>query len=178
MHQDAYSPLAKTFHWLVALIVTPMVLGSFFLEDLAKPIKGTAIMLHKSFGLTVLALMLIRLIYIHVHGRPDLPSTVSKWERILARTVQYTLYLLLIAMPLVGWVMSAAAGHQPVFFGLFTFPFPGIQPNKALSDLMFQVHQTIAFIIIGLLCLHIAGAIKHHFCDKDAVLRRMLPWRS
>ncbi|MDP1615708.1 MAG: cytochrome b/b6 domain-containing protein, partial [Methylococcales bacterium] len=71
-----------------------------------------------------------------------------------------------------------AAGHQPVFFGLFTLPFPGIQPNEAFSDLMFQVHKTIAFIIIGLLCLHIAGAIKHHFWDKDAVLRRMLPWRS
>lgn len=176
MSQDVYSPLSKTLHWLIAAIVIPMVLGSFFLEDLSKPIKGTAVMLHKSFGLTVLALMIIRLIHIHIVKRPDLPASVATWERVLSRIVQYSLYLFLIAMPLCGWAMSTAAGHNPVFFGLVTLPFPGISPDEAWSDFLFQAHRTIAFIIIGLLCLHIAGALKHHFLDKDLVLRRMLPW--
>lgn len=175
MKRKVYSPTAKTLHWVVACIVIPMVLGSFFLDDLAKPMKGTAIMMHKSFGLLVLALMIVRLVYVHVAGRPVLPASVATWEKVLSRLVQYSLYLLLLLMPLAGWVMSTAAGHAPVFFGLVTIPFPGIEPNEALSDWMFDAHRTMAFIIIGLLFLHISGALKHHFFDKDRVLSNMWP---
>ncbi|MDP3559821.1 MAG: cytochrome b [Legionellaceae bacterium] len=176
--REEYSSLSKFFHWTIALIVIPMVLGSFFLGDLPSGVRGTAIALHKSFGLTVLLLMLLRIIWIFFAGRPVLPDSVPRWQRILAHAVQYALYLTVLAMPLVGWMMSQAAGHTPRFFGLFALPFPGISENKALSDLLFDIHQKIAFVIIGLLCLHIAGAIKHYFIDKDVVVKRMLPrWR-
>ncbi|MCX7115512.1 MAG: cytochrome b [Gammaproteobacteria bacterium] len=173
-----YTTTSKLLHWLVALIVIPMVLGSFYLEDLPQIYKGSAFMLHKSFGLTILVLMILRLIHIHRAGRPDLPGTVACWEIMLSRVVQYSLYLSLILMPLCGWVMSTAADHSPVYFNLVTLPFPWVSPDKALSDWMFQAHRTLAFVIIGLLCLHILGALKHHWFDKDGVLKNMLPRRG
>lgn len=80
-------------------------------------------------------------------------------------------------MPLSGWIMSVAANRIPSYFTLFKVPFPGVVPNEAVAELMEQVHNTIAWIIIVLLVIHTAGAIKHHFIDKDDVLRRMLPGR-
>ncbi|WP_019216809.1 cytochrome b [Legionella tunisiensis] len=81
-------------------------------------------------------------------------------------------------MPLSGWIMSVAANRIPSYFTMFSVPFPGIAPSEALADLMVQVHNTIAWIIIVLLVLHVAGAVKHHFIDKDEVLRRILPGRQ
>lgn len=170
-----YSSGAKFFHWLIAFIVIIMLVGSFFLDDLPEQYRGTAFMLHKSFGITVLFLMVMRLVWIGIVGKPALPSTVPMWQSNLSRLVQYALYFFVILMPLSGWIMSVAANKIPYFFGLFHLSLPGIEPNKALSSLMKQTHNTIAWIIIALLVLHIAGAIKHHFIDKDNVLRRMLP---
>lgn len=180
MHQaiskGQYSPFSKWIHWLVALIVLPM-LTSFYLEDLPKLYKGNVIGLHKSLGLCVLLLMIIRIISLHVVGRPALPNTMARWEWWLSRTVQYALYLCLILMPLSGWIMSTAAGRPPHFFWLVVAPFPGISPDKALSDFMFEIHHVLAFVIIGLLIFHISGALKHLLIDKDSVMASMLPSR-
>ena len=173
---DHYSSGSKLFHWLIALIVLLMLSVSFFLENLPEAIKPTAIMFHKSFGLTVLGLMILRIIWIIHTGKPKLPSTVPLWERALSHFVQYSLYLLLLLMPICGWIMSVAANHIPSFFGLFNLPLPGITPDKALSSWMFAAHRNIAFIIIGLLVLHIAGALKHYWIEKDNVLQKM--WRG
>lgn len=168
-----YSVGSKLFHWLVALIVLTMLSVSFFLDELPGTIKSTAIMFHKSFGLTILLLMILRSFWIIHRGKPTLPATVARWERYLSHAVQYSLYLFLFLMPICGWVMSVAANKTPVFFGFFNVPLPFIAPNKALSQWMFSAHETIAFIIIALLCLHVAGALKHYFIDRDKVLQRM-----
>jgi len=173
-----YSSLTKFFHWFIATLVVLMLSGSFFLEDVPEQFAGTAYMIHKSLGLTVLTLMVLRLLWILHAGRPSLPNTVPKWQRLLSRTVQYSLYLFLILMPLSGWIMSMAANRVPSFFGLFNVPFPGIAPNEDFSKVMVDVHETIAWILIFLLILHVSGAIKHHFIDKDDVLRQMLPRRK
>lgn len=170
----SYSKGSKFFHWIIALIVILMLAGSFFLDDLPDSIKGTAFMLHKSFGLTVLALMLLRIIWIVQKGKPALPVTVPAWQRAMSRLVQYSLYFFVIVMPLSGWIMSTAAGRSPVLFDLVQLPLPGIAEDKALAKLMAEWHETIAFIIIGLLVLHIAGAAKHYFIDKDKVVQQML----
>ena len=170
-----YSSGSKLLHWLIAVIVIVMLSGSFFLEDLPETIKSTAIMLHKSFGLTILGLMVLRLVWIIRSGKPALPSAVPRWERYLSHAIQHSLYLLLFLMPVCGWIMSVAAAHTPTYFGLFEVPFPGIVANKALSNWMFSAHETIAWIIIGLLVLHVAGALKHLFIDKDNVFQKMWP---
>ncbi|KTD23517.1 cytochrome b [Legionella maceachernii] len=165
----------KYLHWLIAVIVIAMLLGSYFLEDLPERYIGFAFMLHKSFGITVLFLMLVRVGWIWRNGKPMLPESVPVWERFLSNFVQYALYFFLILMPLSGWIMSAAANKPPYFFSLIHLTLPGIEPNKELAHLMKQTHNTVAWIIMILLALHIAGAFKHYFIDKDRVLQRMLP---
>ncbi len=130
-------------------------------------------MIHKSLGLAILALMILRIIWIAHCGRVKLPQTMPDWEKGFARFVQYALTLLLLAMPLSGWIMSVAADKTPSFFGLFQAPLP-IAPNKALAGLMNTTHKAIAWTLIVLVFFHIAGALKHHFIDKDGVLSSML----
>jgi cytochrome b561 len=168
-----YSSVSKCFHWAIALIVVVLLIVGFLMGELKESIQPTVYTIHKSFGLTVLALMILRLLWITHAGRPPLPVSVPRWEVILSRVVQYSLYFVLIIMPLSGWIMSTAAKHIPVYFGLIEIPFPGIQPNKPLAEFFNQIHITLAWVIIGLVLLHIAGALKHHFIDKDDVLKSM-----
>ena len=169
-----YSTGSKFFHWLIAFLVICMLSFSFFLDDVKKPYQGTAYMIHKSVGLSILFLMLLRIIWIWYKGRPELPLTVPKWQHYAARTVQYCFYVFLIVMPLSGWIFSVAANHTPSFFGLFKVPLP-IAPNKALDEFFEDTHTVIAWILIALVVLHVAGAFKHLFIDKDKVVQSMLP---
>ena len=173
-----YSSGSKFFHWLVALLVVVMLIFGFFLDSIPEQYASIAFLMHKSTGLTILALMLLRMFWIVRTGKPALPATVPVWQKALAHLVQYALYLFVILMALSGWTMSVAGGWIPSYFGLFDVPFPGLHPDKGLAKTLAESHEIIAFIIIGLLVLHIAGALKHHFIDKDDVLRRMLPGRK
>ncbi len=174
-HLIVYSKGSRVLHWLIAFVVIGMLAVSFFLDDFPEQYVDLAFTLHKSLGITVFFLMLVRVVWISIAGRPELPYDTPKWEHFLSRFVQYSFYILLIVMPLSGWVMSVAANEIPYYFGLFHFSLPGIEPDKNLAAFMNKTHKTIAWIIIGLLVLHVAGAIKHHFINKDDVLRRMLP---
>ncbi|MDF1646115.1 MAG: cytochrome b [Legionellaceae bacterium] len=177
MNKDvtAYSTGFKWLHWLVACLVLGMLGVGFFLGDLPQHFKPTAYMLHKSIGLTLLILMLIRAVWIIKSGKPKLPSTTPKWECFLASSVQYALYLFLIMMALSGWLMATASNKIPVYFGWFRVPFPALLPNERLANWMYSTHETIAWILLGLVSLHVAGALKHWLIQKDDVLTRMLP---
>ncbi len=174
-YREQYSSGSKFLHWLIALIVIIMPCLSFFIGDLPEKYVGIAFTLHKSFGICVLVLMLIRIIWISYTGKPSLPATVAVWERLFSRFVQYSLYIFVILMPLSGWIMSTASKYDFNFFTLFQLPMPGIERDQHIAELMQQVHNKIAWIIIVLLTLHIAGAFKHYFIDKDEVMGRMLP---
>lgn len=168
-----YSALSKGLHWLIALMVILMLSVSFFLDDVPSQYTSLAYTLHKSLGLSVLGLMLIRIVCIIYYGRPSLPKSVPGWIQWLSRFVQYSFYVLLLVMPLSGWIMSMAGNRIPSYFGLFPLPLPGISPNPWLENWMDQSHKVIAWILIALICLHIAGAIKHYFIDKDGVVNKM-----
>ena len=170
---EHYAIGSKILHWLIAVLVILMLSGGFFMEDLDPSLKPLVYMLHKSIGLSILGLMFIRLGWIIHHGKPQLPRSVSRIERILSHAVQHSFYLLLFLMPLSGWILSTAAGRSPVYFGLMMIPFPGIPLNDSLAELMKECHEVIAYILIGLIVLHISGALKHHWIDKDGFLRRM-----
>lgn len=171
---ESYSSGSKWLHWIVAVIVLLMLPFSFFLDDVPDNYKAFAYMIHKSLGLTVLFLMLFRLFWIVHTGKPDLPYSVPRWERIFSQVVQYSMYIFLIAMPFAGWITSIAADRVPTYFGLFAVPLYGIPVNKSLSHWMGEAHEFIAYILIVLISLHILGALKHYFIDKDKILRRML----
>jgi cytochrome b561 len=155
-----------------------MLCVGFLLDSIPEQYQGIAYMMHKSIGISLLVLMILRLIIVLASKRPALPATVAHWERILSRFVQYSFYVLLILMPLSGWIMSTAANRIPSYFGLFSLPFPGINPNEKLADFMLSVHEIIAYTLIVFISLHILGALKHHFIDKDNVLKSMLPHRT
>lgn len=170
-----YAPAMKLFHWLIALIVLSMLSVSFFLEDLPESMQGFAFMIHKSFGLTVLALVIIQLVLVHIIGRPALPRSVPGWQKFIARLVQYSLYLLLLAMPLLGWSMSMAANRIPVYFGLVALKLPFIQPDKNLAHTLAQWHNNLAIVLLVLALVHILAALWHYYYEKDTVLQSMLP---
>lgn len=170
-----YSTGIKIIHWLIALTVIIMLVVGFLLDSIPEQYKSTAYMMHKSTGITILFLMILRFVWINIVGRPPLPPTVKKWERILSRFIQYSFYVLLIIMPLTGWIMSVAADRIPVYFNLFKAPLPWITPDKSLAKFMVESHETIAWILIVFISLHVLGALKHHFIDKDRVLKSMLP---
>jgi cytochrome b561 len=169
-----YSLGSRILHWCIGIIVLLMLSVSFFLTELPEQYQSSAFFIHKSFGLTVLLLGVIRIAWILSSGRPGLPASVKAWEVILSRFVQYSFYVLLILMPISGWVMSVAGNRIPSYFGLFSLPIPGVHPNPSLKEFMFHTHNTIAWILVALVILHIAGALKHHFIDKDDVLKKML----
>lgn len=165
--------MTKLSHWVIAFAVIGMLCVGFLLPSIPEQYKGTAYMMHKSIGITILFLMILRFIWVHAVGKPALPSGMKLWEKLLARFVQYGFYLLLVLMPLSGWIMSVADNRIPSYFGLFKAPLPWVGTNKSLADLMFECHEYIAWILIAFITLHILGALKHHFIDRDDVLKSM-----
>ena len=181
-----YSAPAILLHWLVAGAVFSLLgLGAVMVwapADLVGiTLKFNLYQWHKSFGFSVLGLMVLRILWRLTHRAPALPQTLKPPERFLARVSHYGLYVLLLAMPLTGWaVVSAAKFNVPTYL-YQTIYVPHISffanhPQKAyLDDLTSTVHLTLAIIITALIGLHIAGVLKHHFIDRDDVLKRMLP---
>ena len=172
-HKKKYATSSIIIHWIVALFVLSMLCVSFYLGDLPKNFISTGYMLHKSVGLTVLGLMLIRILLIMKKGRPPLPLTVPVWEKKLSRFVQLGLYFMLLLMPISGYLMSAYANKLPQFFNLFNIPNL-VDFNKDHAGIMKLIHNTTAWFLIAFVALHILGALKHYFYDKDEVTQSML----
>lgn len=172
---QCYGSIAKFFHWLIALLVIILLIAGYFMDAIGdKSLKLQIFNLHKLFGLSVLALMALRLLWRLANPVPLLSPEMMAWERSLEKSVKVFLYLGLFIMPLSGWLFSTAAGHAP-HIGNFLLAAPFVPINKSLANQVFNIHATFAVIIIGLLCLHILGALKHYFINKDDILQRMAP---
>jgi cytochrome b561 len=171
-----YSAVAQTFHWIIAaLIVTQYTLATMA-DDLPLGMRKLSLLArHKSFGMTVLMLAVLRLAWRLFNKPPELPVEMSKFERIAARLTHVIFYVLLFAMPLSGWIMSSAKNYSVSWFGLFTWP-DLVAPNEQAFDLFKSIHQILATTLFFLAILHILAALKHHFWNKDDVLKRMLPF--
>lgn len=172
----SYGSVAKFLHWLIFLMVTLLLVVGFLMSSIPfMSLKGMVYNLHKWFGLIVLGLMLFRLYWMLTNKKPKLPDKTKPWERLLSHLMHYALYFFVIAMPLSGWVMASAAGKPPVLWSGFQLPLPGVPLNMSLAHNFAELHELLALIIISLLTLHIAAAFKHHFIDRDFILKRMLP---
>jgi cytochrome b561 len=170
-----YGAVAQAFHWLIAaLIVTQFVLA-IMADDLPLGAHKLALLArHKSFGMTVLMLAILRLLWRLKNPPPALPGHMTLLERKLARATHIAFYVLLFAMPMTGWMMSSAKNYSVSWFGLFTWPNL-IGKNEAAFNLLRSTHDTLAAILFTIAVLHILAALKHHFWNKDDVLLRMLP---
>lgn len=173
---ETYGFVAKLLHWVIALLVIGMLCVGILMSKLPDtPFKGQVYMIHKLTGLCILILMIVRLIWVLINPKPRLPSTVPAWQGFLARSLHWGFYVLLIIMPISGLVMSTAAGRPPLLFG-WEIAMPGIPLNKQIASQAAQTHGLLMWVIIAMIILHILAAFKHHFINKDNVLRRMLPW--
>lgn len=169
-----YGLVSKALHWLIALGVIGLLVMGIFMEEIAdKPLRFQVYGIHKALGITLLALMVLRLVWKLMHwGLPTHNPNHKPWEQKLAAAVHWAFYGLLIAMPLSGWLMTGAAGSTLSWFGFFNIPNL-VEADKDMRHFYGEVHEIIANLIWLFLALHVGGAVKHAVIDKDGTLRRM-----
>lgn len=169
----SYGSIAKLLHWLIFFLVLCMICVGYFMDEIQnKAVRSVVYNAHKITGLSILALMILRVIWMLINPRPVSLNT-KPWEKTLERFVHGLLYLLLITMPVSGWIMSSAAGKPPHLFH-WTFSLP-VEQSKALAELFVSIHNALAVVIIVVVSLHAAAAMYHHVIKKDNVLNRMSP---
>ncbi len=170
-----YTPTAQALHWVIALlIVVQFVLATMAARLPLGAHKLALLTEHKSFGMTVLMLALIRFAWRLKNLPPSLPTDMRRVERFLARFTHVSLYVLLFAMPLSGWLMSSAKNYTVSWFGAISWPNL-IAPSEAAFDFFKTLHHLLSDALLAIAVLHIVAALKHHFWNKDDVLARMLP---
>jgi len=171
-----WGAVSQFLHWLIVALVIVQVILANIAEDLPIGVRKLAMFArHKSFGITILGLVVLRLLWRLTNPTPPLPTTLKPYERVLATLTHAGLYIVLFAMPLTGWMMTSARGFPVSWFGFFQLP-DFVPKNDALYNAMKETHDTLATVLFAIVFLHVAAALKHHFVMKDDVLRRMLPF--
>lgn len=173
---ERWGPVSQALHWTIALLVVAMAAVGLLLDELPRsPGSIWVYDLHKSTGLLVLALMLARLGWRLVAGAPPPVPGIPRVQRMAAGATHALLYLLVIAMPLSGWLYDAASGLRPLaWYGLFAVP-KLVAPDEALADDMHDLHEDLSVLLLVVVAAHVAAALWHHLFRGDATLARMLP---
>lgn len=183
-----YTATAMVLHWLVAALIAVNVglIWSVDLlpDDVVRPVIDT----HKSVGITVLGLVLMRLLWRLAHAPPPLPETYARWEAAAAHAAHIALYLVMLALPVSGWLHDSAwkaAGEIPMYlFGLFQWPRIGwimqLDPvtKEHMHDVFGSVHVRLSYLLYALVALHVGAALKHQWWDSHPEIERMLPRRD
>ncbi len=178
-----YSAVAIGLHWLIALLILANIGLAWTFQNIPKGLlEFKLIQLHKSFGITVLILSVLRLAWRLANPPPPEPP-MPEWQKIAAKVVHWAFYVVMIGMPLSGWVMVSASklSIPTLLYGVI--PWPHIAPvhnlppesRKAWGDAMDATHQYLAYLAYGLIALHVTAALKHQFFDRDNLIHRMLP---
>jgi cytochrome b561 len=171
---DSYGKVSKTLHWLIAVLAfAQLAMGKFF--EVEADEAGSLFTWHSSFGLLVLVLMAMRLLWRITHTVPALPATTPGWQRVAARTIHWAFYALLIALPLSGWLLTSAEGEAVMFLGSIPVPALPVPGGEASEDFLEETHEVLGNVLLVLAGIHVLAGLKHHFIDRDNVLRRMLP---
>lgn len=172
---DSWGAVTRTLHWLMALMILGMfVLGWTAVNYPMSPDKLKLFIWHKSFGLTLLALVVVRILWRLVNATPVPPSGVSTSEQRAARTGHIVLYLLMLLMPVSGYIINSTANFQFRFFGGPRVPNL-IPADKSWQEVAETVHLATFWIFALVLLIHVTAALRHHFVRKNDVLVKMLP---
>lgn len=173
-----YSTGAIAFHWIIALLIAFNYVAAWMAEDLPKEQAGALMGNHKAVGITILLLTVLRILWRITHRPPAFLTSLQPWEAMLSRVTHALFYVLMIGIPLAGWLMhSAYSGGAPVnAFGVFSYPGLPLAADKAGAHTAGEVHEILATAMLVLAGLHVLGALKHQFLDRDGSLARMLPW--
>lgn len=175
---ERYNGVARALHWLSALLIFGLFGVGLYMTglDKADPARADIYGLHKSIGVLTLFLVIARLLWFRIAQAPALPSAFSPKEKVVMKGLQALLYLLMLLIPISGYVMSISAGHPVSFFGLFDMPAL-LGENKSIAGIAHEAHEILSWAIIAIVVLHMAGAMKHRLKDKGGetdVLARMI----
>ena len=181
-----YSLVAIGFHWLIAALIVFNIYLGLRMDRITGLDRFTLFQLHKSIGITVLALSVLRLGWRLAHRPPPYPVTMQRWERVAATATHWSFYGLMLVMPLTGWVIvSASPLNLPtLLYKVIPLPHLGIIHDQAMpvrmaiGDRVATTHMLLAYLFGALILLHVAAALKHQFVERDGVLWRMLPGRT
>jgi len=183
--QLRYGSVSIALHWLIALLVILNLAGGLYMGTLPRgdSTQALIIMLHKSTGLTILVLTLLRLVWRLMNPWQPLPMEMSPALRAAARTTHLLFYVLILAIPLSGWAMVSASprGGPLVWYGLFEWPKLGfltslpLEQKKPWTGTFAESHELLAYCAIALIVLHVGAALYHQYIRRDDVLRRMMP---
>lgn len=172
-----YTRTAKSLHWLMALMIFGLLALGFYMSDLPlSPDKLQYYSWHKWAGVSVFALVWLRLLWRATHRPPAMPDHMPAPMQWAAHAGHFALYALMIAIPLSGWLMSSAKGVQTVWFGVLPIP-DLLAKDKELGKSLAELHEALSIGLLLLMAGHAAAAFFHHFFHKDDTLRRMLPSR-
>jgi cytochrome b561 len=172
----SWGSVSKLLHWLIVLLIINQWVIAERADSLPIGIaKLQALAWHKSFGITILMLAVVRLAWRWMNPVPDLAGETRPWERVLARISHLLLYALIFAMPLSGWLMSSAKNFPVSWFKLLQLP-DLVSPDQQIFERMRDLHHLLFDVLVVVAAVHVAGALKHHFIDRNDVLKRMLPF--
>jgi len=170
---STYGVVAKSFHWLLFLMLTFSIVVGNFLASMPKGAeKLQAAGMHKSFGAVILMLIMLRLVWRLFNEIPRLPDGTTTGEAFAAKAMHWGFYVLMFAQPLSGIMMSQAAGIPVSFFGLFEFPV-FLDKDPELAKTFLNMHGTVWILLVIAVIGHAGAALHHHFIKKDNVLKQM-----
>jgi cytochrome b561 len=171
-----YTGVAILLHWLIAVVILcTFLLGQYMTNLQLSPAKLKLYSYHKWIGVTIFLLVLVRLAWRLAHRPPRPPASMPAWQHSAAGIAHFFLYALTLAIPVSGWLMSSASGFQVMYLGVIPIP-DLLAKNKDLADQLKQLHEALNWLMVLVVALHVAAALKHHLVDRDDVLWRMLPF--
>jgi cytochrome b561 len=172
-----YSRTAISLHWLIALLMICGFYLGWIMTDIPgfTPTKLKYVSWHKWIGVTVFVLALLRITWRVTHQAPSMPSAMPAWQKAAAHATHGLLYVLMLAIPLSGYMFSSAAGVQVVYLGVLPLPTL-IGPDHALKAVLRTVHVLLNYTLLVLVVMHVLAALKHQFVERDGLLARMIPF--
>lgn len=176
--ERTWGTVAIALHWLIAIMILgQLLLGTIAAEARISPLKLDLFAWHKSVGVSILVLVVLRIAWRLGNPPPNAPEGIMVWEERVAKAGHRLLYLLMVAVPVTGWWVSDTSR---IPFRLFrTFPVPDLMaPDRELSELAADVHGVLAMLLLAVIVVHILAAFRHHFVLRNDTLLRMLPFRQ
>ncbi|GAA5162981.1 cytochrome b [Viridibacterium curvum] len=171
----SYTRIAISLHWLMALAIIGAFCVGLYMVDLPfSPQKLQIYSWHKWAGVSIFALALIRIVWRLTHRPPEPPDHMPRWQRAVAEVTHNLLYVLMLAIPFSGWLMSSAKGVPTVWFGVLPLPDLLVR-DVELGKQLASVHAALNYTLAALVLAHVGAALKHHLIERDTVLVRMLP---
>lgn len=177
---ETWGAVARFFHWTIALLIVGLLVIGFIMGDMENgPEKFQMYMMHKSFGLLALALVVCRVVWRFTSTIPAPVAGTPRWQLLAAEAVHWALYALMLALPITGYLAHSFRGNPLPWFGVESLPVPSLTvQDKDMSHDFGELHEGLVTVLLIVLAAHVGAALFHHFIKKDAVLARMTPFIS